>query len=101
MQARPTLAHEVLNRKAMEVERIELMVDLAVDADAISSGWRRGPSGMRTAPLSSCSARSSSKRPAALDDHRRVHPARHPSRGRPDNFVAGEVTSACEGGGWM
>jgi hypothetical protein len=35
MQARPTLAHEVLNRKAMEVERIELMVDLAVDADAI------------------------------------------------------------------
>jgi hypothetical protein len=34
MQARPTLAHEVLNRKA-EVERIELMVDLAVDADAI------------------------------------------------------------------
>ena len=36
MQARPTLAHEVLNRKAMEVERIELMVELAVDAEAIT-----------------------------------------------------------------
>jgi hypothetical protein len=35
MQARPTLVHEVLNHKAIEVERIELMVDLAVDTDAI------------------------------------------------------------------
>jgi hypothetical protein len=35
MQTRQTLVHEVLNRKTIEVERIELMVELAVDAEAI------------------------------------------------------------------
>jgi hypothetical protein len=36
MQTQQTPVHEVLDRKAIGVERIELMVDLAVDADAIN-----------------------------------------------------------------
>ena len=36
MQARPTLVHEVLNRRTIGVERIELMVEPAVDAEAIN-----------------------------------------------------------------
>jgi hypothetical protein len=35
MQTRQTLVHEVLNHETIEVERIELMVELAVDAEAI------------------------------------------------------------------
>jgi hypothetical protein len=36
MQTRQTLVREVLNRRTIEVERIELMVELAVDAEAIT-----------------------------------------------------------------
>ena len=35
MQTRQTLVHEVLNRKTLEVERIEAMVELAGDAKGI------------------------------------------------------------------